>query len=185
MHSLDPTEDLAITLVRRFLALCEHPRSRDRMLRVVSRSLQPGADAPRVYRWLNRAMLTPRMQRGGRTMSAMKWELVAAQLFAIATVRYLHRLEPIASASRDDVVAMAAPGVLAVLQGVDVFDALVLDDRPDGVVEDDSDLADVEDLCEVGDPDEPAEVDEPPVRGRRLPGVGAAARRAARGRARA
>ncbi|GAA3834243.1 hypothetical protein [Nocardioides panacisoli] len=171
MRSLDPTEDLAITLVRRFLVLCEHPRSRDRMLRVVSRSMQPGADAPRVYRWLNRAMLTPRMQRGGRTMSAMKWELVASQLFAVATMRYLLELEPIASAARDDVVTMAAPGVLAVLQGTDVFSALVVDED--------------EDLSDLGDTDDLAEVEEPRVRGRRLPGVGAVARRAARVRARA
>lgn len=172
MRSLDPTEDFAITLVRRFLVLCEHPRSRDRMLRVVRRSMQPGEDAPRVYRWLNRAVLHPRMQHGDRTMSALKWELVASQLFAIATMRYLLELEPIASASRDDVVTMAAPGVLAVLQGTDVFSALVVDED--------------EDLSELGDLDDLADVEEEPkVRGRRLPGVGAVARRAVRARARA
>ncbi len=42
MRSLDPTEDLAIQLVRRFLLLCEHPRTGERMLRLVDRAAQPG-----------------------------------------------------------------------------------------------------------------------------------------------
>ena len=146
MRSLDPTEDFAISLVRRFLVLCEHPRTRDRMLKVVARSMQPGDDAPRVYRWLNRAVLLPQMRKGGRQMSAMKWELVASQLFAIATMRYLLELEPIASAARDDVVTMAAPGVLAVIQGTDVFSALVV---ADDVGEDLSDLGDLSGMDQV------------------------------------
>jgi hypothetical protein len=142
MRSLDPTEDLAIQLVRRFLVLCEHPRTSDRMLRLVARAARSGDDAPRILRWLNRALLRPRMRRGTRPISAMKWELVASQLFALGTMRYLVGLEPVASASREDVVAMAAPGVLAVLQGPDVvFSALVVDE-----VDDDDVLADLEEL---------------------------------------
>lgn len=145
MRSLDPTEDLAIQLVRRFLVLCEHPRTSERMLRIVERAPRAGADAPRILRWLNRALLLPRMRRGNRPMSAMKWELVMSQLLALATMRYLVRLEPIASATRDDVVAMAAPGVLAVLQGADdVFSALVVDP-----LEHDEDLSDLGDLTDL------------------------------------
>jgi hypothetical protein len=145
MRSLDPTEDFAIQLVRRFLVLCEHPRTRERMLRIVERSPRAGDEAPRLLRWLNRALLTGRMRRGSRPMTAMKWELVASQLFALATGRYLVKLEPLASAPLDQVVAMAAPGVLAVLQGPDeVFAGLVIDEE-----EDLSDLGDLTDLGEV------------------------------------
>lgn len=149
MRSLDPTEDLAIQLVRRFLALCEHPRTSERMLRLVARAARSGDDAPRILRWLNRALLMPGMRRGTRPISTMKWELVTSQLFALGTMRYLVGLEPIASASREDVVQMAAPGVLAVLQGPDhVFAALVVDEE-----EDLSDLGELSDLeqVEVGD----------------------------------
>ncbi|KAA1429171.1 hypothetical protein [Nocardioides antri] len=139
MRSLDPTEDFAIQLVRRFLALCEHPLTSERMLRIVARSSQSGDDAPRILRWLNRALLLPLMRRGSRPVSMMKWELVTAQLFGMATMRYLLELEPIASATREDVVSMTAPGVLAVLQGPDhVFSGLVVD-------EDDA-LSDIGDL---------------------------------------
>jgi len=149
MRSLDPTEDFAIQLVRRFLVLCEHPRTRDRMLRIVARSSQSGDDAPRILRWLNRALLLPRMRRGTRPISTMKWELVVSQLFGMATMRYLHALEPIASAAREDVVAMTAPGVLAVLQGPDrVFSNLVVDDEDD--LSDLGELADF-DQIEVSD----------------------------------
>lgn len=148
MRSLDPTEDLAIRLVRRFLILCEHPRTSERMLRIVERSPRAGADVPRILRWLNRALLLPRMRRGSRPISTMKWELVMSQLLALATMRYLVKLEPIASASRDEVVAMAAPGVLAVLQGADdVFSALVVDEG-----EDLSDIGDLTDLDDLGEP---------------------------------
>ncbi|WP_322936408.1 TetR/AcrR family transcriptional regulator [Nocardioides bizhenqiangii] len=119
MRSLDPTEDFAIQLVRRFLVLCEHPRTSERMLRVVARSSQSGDDAPRILRWLNRALLLPHLRRGNRPISAMKWELVVSQMFGMATMRYLLELEPIASADREDVVAMTAPGVVAVLRGPD------------------------------------------------------------------
>ena len=147
MRSLDPTEDFAIQLVRRFLVLCEHPRTSERMLRIVERSPRAGEETPRLLRWLNRALLAGRRRRGSRPMTAMKWELVASQLLALATGRYLVKLEPLASAPLDQVVAMAAPGVLAVLQGPDeVFAALVVDEE-----EDLTDLGDLSDLEEVVD----------------------------------
>lgn len=148
MRSLDPTEDFAISLVRRFLVLCEHPRTSERMLRIVARSSQAGDDAPRILRWLNRVLLLPRMRRGTRPISAMKWELVVSQLFGMATMRYLQALEPIASADREDVIAMTAPGVLAVMQGPDrVFSSLVVDDAED--LSDLGDLTDLPDLTDV------------------------------------
>ncbi len=130
MHSLDPTEDFAIRLLRRFLLLCEHPRTRQRMLRLVRQSTQPGPDAPRLYGWINKAVLNPRFQPvvERRAMSAMKAELVAAQLIGLAMTRYVLRIEPLASASVDDVVRMAAPSVAAALQGEEAFSAVV---RPD------------------------------------------------------
>ncbi|HWJ81557.1 MAG TPA: hypothetical protein VNS55_04900 [Nocardioides sp.] len=155
MHSLDPTEDFAITLVRRFLVLCEHPRTRERMLRVVERSSRADEEAPRLLRWLNRALMRPLMRRGDRPLTAMKWELVATQLCALATARYLVKVEPLASAPVADVVALAAPGVLGVLQGPDdTFAALVVD----GEEEDLSDLGELDDLDEL---DELDDLDEP------------------------
>jgi hypothetical protein len=110
-------------------------------------------------------------------MSAMMWELVAAQLLARATARSRVRLEPLASASVDDVVAMAAPGVLGVLQGADgLFGALVVDEE-----EDLSDLGDLDGFEEV---EAELALAEEPLRERGLPAGGAALRRAHHGSAR-
>lgn len=127
MHSLDPTEDFAIRLLRRFLLLCENPRTRQRMLQMVRQSTRMGPGAPRLYGWINRAVLNPRFQPvvERRAMSAMKAELVASQLIGLAMTRYVLKIEPLASASVDDVVRMAAPAVAAALQGEDAFTAVV------------------------------------------------------------
>ncbi len=166
MHSLDPTEDFAIRLVRRFLLLCEHPRTRQRMLRLVRQSTQVGPDAPKLYGWINRAVLHPRFQPvvERRSMSAMKAELVASQLIGLAMTRYVLKIEPLASAPVDDVVAMVAPAVNAALQGPDAFTAVVGGDAPEPVV---------------------AARRRRLVRAPRLPGAGAVRRTAARVRVRA
>lgn len=168
MHSLDPTEDFAIRLVRRFLLLCEHPRTRQRMLRLVRQSTRVGPDAPKLYGWINRAVLNPRFQPlvERRAMSAMKAELVASQLIGLAMTRYVLKIEPLASAPVDDVVRMLAPAITAALQGPEAFTAVVRDDVP---------------VPAVVAPPRRSRM----VRAPRLPGAGAVRRTAARVRVRA
>ncbi|GAB3860054.1 hypothetical protein GCM10028801_22220 [Nocardioides maradonensis] len=125
MHSLEPTEDFAIVLVRRFLRLCEHPRTQARMLRMIRNATRHGEDSPRLYRWINRVVLHPAAPARMRSMSAMKAELVASQLVGLAMVRYVLEVEPLASASVDEVVRLAAPSVAAALQGEEAFSGLV------------------------------------------------------------
>lgn len=167
MHSLDPTEDFAIRLLRRFLLLCEHPRTRQRMLQMVRQSTRMGPGAPRLYGWINKAVLNPRFQPvlERRAMSAMKAELVASQLIGLAMTRYVLKIEPLASASVDEVVRMAAPSIAAALQGEDAFDHVVRTD--------------------AGEPPPERRRRLLPVRGVRLPGVGAVRRTIAPGRGRA
>jgi hypothetical protein len=47
----------------------------------------------------------------------MRLELVASQLIGLAMARYVIQVEPIASASIDEVVALAAPSIRAALKG--------------------------------------------------------------------
>lgn len=132
MHSLDPTEDFAIRLLRRFLLLCEHPRTRQRMLRLVRQSTRLGPGAPRLYGWINSAVLHPRFQPvvERRAMSAMKAELVASQLIGLAMTRYVLKIEPLASATVDEVVRLAAPAIAATLQGEEALTAVVPEPAP-------------------------------------------------------
>ena len=62
VRSLEPAEDLAITLVRRFLLLCESPRTRRTMLRMVRGSTGNARAGRRFYRVVNRAVLSPVMR---------------------------------------------------------------------------------------------------------------------------
>lgn len=126
MHSLDPTEDFALRLLRRFLLLCEHPRTQRRMLRMVRQSTRSGADTPKLYRWLNRVVLSPMAQRLGIPASTMKMELVASQLIGIAMLRYVVKVEPFASAPVEEVVALAAPALRAALSGSDGLSGAVI-----------------------------------------------------------
>lgn len=56
-----------------------------------------------------------------RAMPAMKAELIASQLIGLAMTRYVLKIEPLASAPVDDVVAMVAPALTATLQGPDTY----------------------------------------------------------------
>jgi hypothetical protein len=115
-RSLEPAEDLAITLVRRFLLLCESPRTRATMLRMVRGSTGSGRAGRRFYRVINRAVLIPVMRSRGVQASAMKTELVASQLIGIGVLRYVVKVEPMASASVDEVIELAAPSIRATLR---------------------------------------------------------------------
>lgn len=121
MRSLDRNEDFAIRLVRRFLLLCEHPQTRSMVMRMVRQSTKEGPDAPRLYRWINRAVLHPALAKRGLPDSALKVELVASQLVGLAMVRYVLEVEPMASASVEEVVHLTAPVVSAVLAGNDAY----------------------------------------------------------------
>jgi hypothetical protein len=116
VRSLEPAEDLAITLVRRFLLLCESPRTRRTMLRMVRGSTGNARASRRFYRVVNRVVVSPALRRRGVQVSAMKTELVAAQLIGIAVLRYVVKVEPMASASVDEVVDLAAPSIRATLR---------------------------------------------------------------------
>jgi hypothetical protein len=109
-------DDLAVRLVRQFLRLCESPRTSGRMVRLVRGSTN-GARAGRVlYRAINRSVLSPVARGSGVQASALKLELVTSQLIGIAMLRYVIEVEPMASASIEEVVALAAPSVRATLQ---------------------------------------------------------------------
>ena len=116
VRSLEPAEDLAITLVRRFLLLCESPRTRGTMLRMVRGSTGSARAGRRFYRVVNRALLRPVMHTRGVQASAMKSELIASQLIGIGVLRYVVQVEPMASASVDEVIELAAPSIRATLR---------------------------------------------------------------------
>jgi len=113
--SLDPAEDFSRVLVRRFLVLCESPRTRRRMLRLVKGSNGSARAGRRLYALINRLVLNPVVVRTPLPATSIRWELVVSQLIGIAMLRYVVRLEPIASASIEEVVELSAPSIQLLL----------------------------------------------------------------------
>lgn len=108
--------DFSERLLRRFLRLCENPRTRGRMLGLVRASVDHTGGV-RFYAMLNKTVLSPVARISGVRTSSLCWEIVASQLVGIAMMRYVLEVEPIASADVDTVVAQMAPALRAVLKG--------------------------------------------------------------------
>lgn len=111
----EPGDDFAERLLRRFLTWADDPRNQKRALRLCLGALGQGRSARAGFVMLNRIVLYPFLHSTGTRPSTARMELVAAQLFAIAMLRYRVRLEPIASMEIDELVPLYAPAIRAVL----------------------------------------------------------------------
>ena len=103
-------------VARRFFELCENPRTRSRMMKVLRSSADSAVGGRLLVAMLSRGVFTPLLRSRRLDNAAAKLELVAAQLGGIAVLRYVTRMEPIASMSVDDLVAMVAPSIQATLR---------------------------------------------------------------------
>ena len=117
MTDLEVTDDVAVRLVRRFLLVCESPRTQATVVRLTQRSAGNARAGRLLYRVVSRLVVNPVARATGVEASALRTELVVAQLVGLAMLRYVVKAEPLASATVDEVVELAAPGVRAVLRG--------------------------------------------------------------------
>ncbi len=113
----DSATDFSVRLLRTFLGLCENPRSRQRMLRLVKSSVGSGGGDRALYRMLNRTVVTPTAKATGIKASALRYELVCGQLVGLAMMRYVLEVEPVASTSTDEIIQVFAPAIRATLKG--------------------------------------------------------------------
>jgi hypothetical protein len=109
--------DFTERVLRRFLLLCESPRTRRRALALVRGSVGNARLGRRFYALVNRAVLNPVARAMGVETSAVRVELVGAQLIGLAMLRYVLEVEPIASMEIDDLVPLMAPSLRATLSG--------------------------------------------------------------------
>lgn len=112
----DVETDFSVRLVRSFLSLCENPRTRSGMLRMVRASVGSPRAGQAFYRVLNRSVVNPAAKAAGVHASAMKVELVCGQLVGLAMMRYVLNLEPVASAPAEDIVRRFAPAIRATMK---------------------------------------------------------------------
>jgi hypothetical protein len=116
----DPDEaarDFSDRLLRTFLGLCENPRTRQGMLRMVRSSVGSARAGRAFYRVLNRSVVNPAARATGMHASALRYELVCGQLVGLAMMRYVLQVEPVASTPADEIVRQFAPAIRATLKG--------------------------------------------------------------------
>lgn len=108
--------DFAEKLVRRFLQQFENEKTRPRMMRLLKSSFTSAREGRMFYRVLAASVVNPVARAAGVHSSAVRMELVVGQLSGTAIMRYVLRVEPLASASVDEVVAQLAPAIRATLK---------------------------------------------------------------------
>ena len=109
---VDPSyfeEDSAERLARRFFDACEGPKRRartDRLLRIAARSSLRGTMR---YSLMNKIVLSRLGKLTGVDARAQRLQLVSAHLLGMAYIRYVFKLEPIASMPIDELIALSVP----------------------------------------------------------------------------
>ncbi len=116
--------DFTERLLRRFLLLCESPRTQRRALALVRGSVSNARAGKAFYALVNRVVLHPVARAMGVETSAIRLELIGSQLIGVAMIRYVLKVEPIASLGVDDLVALMAPPLRAALSGGEPAPAL-------------------------------------------------------------
>ncbi|WP_055702535.1 TetR/AcrR family transcriptional regulator [Streptomyces silaceus] len=112
-----PLEGVGERLTRFILGVWESPATRVPLLAIV-RSAVNNETAAAVFRRLVAAQLLSRIARRLEVPDAqLRAELAAAQLVGIAMLRYVIKVEPLASADLEQIVARVAPVVQGHLTG--------------------------------------------------------------------
>lgn len=102
-----PREQAGERLIRVFLTVWGHPEARRPFLALL-RSVASNEDAARMMRQFLRHAIIDRIGPA-LGVSELRMTAVGTQLMGIAMMRYILRIEPMASASDDEIVAMIAP----------------------------------------------------------------------------
>lgn len=117
MSAESVSTDFTERLLRRFLLLCESPRTQRRALALVRGSVSNARAGKAFYALVNRVVVNPVARSMGVQASAVRMELVGSQLIGLAMIRYVLKVEPISSLEIDELVQLMAPPLRQALTG--------------------------------------------------------------------
>ena len=106
-----PLHDFVQALVRAYLHLVDSDESRNAILALVRSAVSNDKAAAMLREFLTAELLPVIARLTGHPDAPLRASLVAAQLIGIATQRHVLRLEPLARASPDEIVTLAAPAI--------------------------------------------------------------------------
>jgi AcrR family transcriptional regulator len=101
--------DFAATLVRSYLGFVDSDQSRNAILALVRSAVSNEKAAAMLREFLATELLPVIASRTGHENAPLRASLVAAQLMGVAMLRHVVRLDPVARATPDEIVALVAP----------------------------------------------------------------------------
>jgi AcrR family transcriptional regulator len=110
----DGTDDLGVRLVTRFLEVWDNPVSGEPIIRV----LRSATSQPELMREFLQRQIVPRLAGAIEEPQAeLRATAVASQMLGLAVARYVLRIEPLASAPPNEIVALIGPTVQRYIDG--------------------------------------------------------------------
>jgi AcrR family transcriptional regulator len=104
-------DQLGVTIVRTFLEAWEPPENRVRLMAMLRSALTNEAAMDMIRGLLTREVFVPITAALGVPDAQLRAPLVGSQLLGLAVMRYVGRIEPLASASIDELVTAMGPTV--------------------------------------------------------------------------
>ncbi len=109
--------DSGAILVGAFLDTWEAEENRQRLIALLRSAMTNDTALAQVREYLGRRIFGPIIRELGLADGELRATLVGSQLIGLAMMRYVSRMEPLASATRDDLVAAVGPGIQRYLTG--------------------------------------------------------------------
>ena len=106
-----PVHDCVQALVRGYLHVVDSDKSRNAILALVRSAVSNDKAAALLREFLTAELLPVIARLTGHPDARLRASLVAAQLIGIATLRHVLQVEPLASASPDEIVTLATPAI--------------------------------------------------------------------------
>ncbi len=106
-----PRHDCVQALVRGYLHVVDSDKSRNAILALVRSAVSNDKAAALLREFLTAELLPVIARLTGHPDARLRASLVAAQLIGIATLRHVLQVEPLASASPDEIVTLATPAI--------------------------------------------------------------------------
>lgn len=101
--------DFAESLARSYLGFVDSDQSRNAILALVRSAVSNEKAAAMLREFLAAELLPVIASRTGHENAPLRAGLVAAQLMGVAMLRHVVRLDPVAGATPDEIVALVAP----------------------------------------------------------------------------
>jgi len=111
------TADMGAAVVRTFLEAWEPPESRSPLVAMVRSAMTNETAMALVREYLGRRVFGPITQALGAPDAELRATLMGSQFIGLAMMRYIARIEPLASASVDQIVAAIGPTMQRYLTG--------------------------------------------------------------------